>query len=82
MVKGHHLNILPVAAYIVLESHVSSTGRWLMSSSPRSESKSNKNTNAKTIGTHDGRICGDEALACYMLKVLPEYQDARYMYVG
>ena len=34
--------------------------------------------NVKTIGTRDGHIHSDEALACYMLKVLPEYKDARY----
>ena len=32
----------------------------------------------KTIGTHDGTFRCREALACYMLKVLPEYKDARY----
>lgn len=32
----------------------------------------------KTIGTHSGRFNCDEVLACYMLKVLPEYKDARY----
>ena len=34
----------------------------------------------KTIGTHGGLFHCDEVLACYMLKVLPEYKDARYMY--
>ena len=47
-----------------------------MSSSPRSESKSNEKSDMKTIGTHDGHVHGDEALACYMLTVLPEYKDA------
>ena len=32
----------------------------------------------KTIGTHSGSFHCDEVLACYMLKVLPEYKDARY----
>ena len=31
----------------------------------------------KTIGTHNGTFHCDEALACYMLKLLPEYSDAR-----
>jgi uncharacterized UPF0160 family protein len=30
----------------------------------------------KTIGTHDGKFHADEALACYMLRLLPEYADA------
>lgn len=29
-----------------------------------------------TIGTHDGCFHCDEALACYMLKLLPRYKDA------
>lgn len=28
------------------------------------------------IGTHDGVFHCDEVLACYMLKLLPEYKDA------
>jgi hypothetical protein len=48
-----------------------------MSSSFSGESKSEKENHVKTIGTRDGHVCG-EALACYMLKVLPEYKDARY----
>ena len=28
------------------------------------------------IGTHNGTFHCDEALACYMLKLLPEYKDA------
>ena len=45
------------------------------------ESKSKKKDDVKTIGTHDGHVRGDEALACYMLKVaiLPKYRDARYV---
>ena len=35
----------------------------------------------KTIGTHGGLFHCDEVLACYMLKVLPEYKDARYIYI-
>ena len=31
----------------------------------------------KTIGTHNGTFHCDEALACYMLKLLPEYSDAK-----
>lgn len=30
----------------------------------------------KKIGTHNGTFHCDEALACYMLKTLPEYQSA------
>ena len=30
----------------------------------------------KKIGTHSGVFHCDEALACYMLKQLPEYRDA------
>ena len=29
------------------------------------------------IGTHSGNFHCDEALACYMLRLLPEYKDAR-----
>lgn len=29
-----------------------------------------------TIATHDGKFHADEALACFMLKLLPEYQSA------
>ena len=28
------------------------------------------------IGTHNGTFHCDEALACFMLKLLPQYQDA------
>lgn len=28
------------------------------------------------IGTHNGTFHSDEVLACYMLKVLPEYREA------
>lgn len=31
---------------------------------------------AMKIGTHSGTFHCDEALACYMLKRLPEYEDA------
>lgn len=31
----------------------------------------------KKIGTHNGVFHCDEALACYMLKQLPEYRDAQ-----
>jgi len=31
----------------------------------------------KTIGTHSGTFHCDEALACYMLKLLPEYKNAK-----
>lgn len=30
----------------------------------------------RTIATHDGKFHADEALACFMLKLLPEYQSA------
>lgn len=30
-----------------------------------------------TIGTHDGNFHCDEALACFMIKLLPQYKDAR-----
>lgn len=30
----------------------------------------------KRIGTHSGVFHCDEALACYMLKLLPEFEDA------
>ena len=58
------------------------TGRWMMSSSPsNSESEAKRICDMKTIGTHSGHFHCDEALACYMLKLLPEYKDARYMYI-
>ena len=38
--------------------------------SPGSETIHNR------IGTHDGTFHCDEALACFMLKQLPEYKDA------
>ncbi len=31
----------------------------------------------KSIGTHSGSFHCDEVLACHMLRVLPEYRDAR-----
>ena len=31
----------------------------------------------KTIGTHNGNFHCDDALACYMLRILPEYKDAK-----
>ena len=30
-----------------------------------------------TIGTHDGTFHCDEALACFMLRLLPQFKDAR-----
>ena len=54
-------------------------GCWMMSSSPSSnESEPKRMCDVKTIGTHSGHFHCDEALACYMLKLLPEYKDARY----
>ncbi len=32
---------------------------------------------SKTIGTHNGNFHCDDALACYMLKILPEYKDSK-----
>ena len=49
-----------------------------MSSSPSSASEAEREHEVKTIGTHSGKFNCDEALACYMLKVLPEYKNARY----
>ena len=46
-----------------------------------SEPERKRMCDTKTIGTHSGNFHCDEALACYMLKLLPEYQDARYMHV-
>ena len=34
------------------------------------------NRSGVTIGTHNGKFHCDEALACYMLKQLPEYAEA------
>ena len=59
-------------------------GQWLTSSSTRMQdevSEAKREHEVKTIGTHGGLFHCDEVLACYMLKVLPEYKDARYMYV-
>ena len=42
------------------------------------EAEAKSEHEVKTIGTHSGRFNCDEVLACYMLKVLPEYKDARY----
>ena len=66
---------LNVALYLLL------VGRWLVSSSIRmqSEAEPKEEHGAKTIGTHSGLFHCDEVLACYMLKVLPEYKDARYV---
>ena len=41
-------------------------------------SEAKREHEVKTIGTHGGLFHCDEVLACYMLKVLPEYKDARY----
>ena len=55
-------------------------GQWLTSST-RMQDEAKREHEVKTIGTHGGLFHCDEVLACYMLKVLPEYKDARYMYV-
>ena len=55
-----------------------------MSSSTRMQAEvaeAEREHGVKTIGTHGGLFHCDEVLACYMLKVLPEYKDARYMYM-
>ena len=41
--------------------------------------KKTETTDSQTvfIGTHDGLFHCDEALACYMLMLLPEYKDAK-----
>ena len=54
----------------------------LCSKSPLSsnEAEAKREHEVKTIGTHSGRFNCDEVLACYMLKVLPEYKDARYIH--
>jgi hypothetical protein len=61
-------------------------GRWLTLSSARRQSEAEtKQRHEVTIGTHGGLFHCDEVLACYMLKVLPEYKNARYctcMYQG
>jgi uncharacterized UPF0160 family protein len=44
-----------------------------MSSAPPSQRPKTDNV---TIGTHSGNFHCDEALACHMLKKLPEYRDA------
>ena len=60
----------------------SPTGLWFKSSSASSEPEAKRDENAvKTIGTYGGKFNCHEALACYMLKVLPEYKDARYVHV-
>ena len=51
-----------------------------MSSSTRIQAEAEREHEVKTIGTHGGLFHCDEVLACYMLKVLPEYKNARYMY--
>ena len=42
------------------------------------EPDSKKPCSSKLIGTHSGTFHCDEALACFMLKLLPEYKDARF----
>ena len=49
-----------------------------MSSSPSGKPEFKRKYDAKTIGTHNGHFHCDEVLACSMLKLLPEYKDARY----
>ena len=51
---------------------------WFKWSSFSSVPDAKREREVKTIGTHSGRFNCDEVLACYMLKVLPEYKDARY----
>ena len=58
---------------------LSPTGLWFKSSSTSSEPEAKREHEVKTIGTHNGRFHCDEVLACYMLQVLPEYKDARYV---
>ena len=60
---------------------IAQLGCLMMSSSPSSDPEPKRMCDMKTIGTHSGHFHCDEALACYMLKLLPEYKDARYMYM-
>lgn len=46
-----------------------------------SEPNPKKSCSGVLIGTHNGAFHCDEALACYMLKLLPEYKDARWLIV-
>jgi uncharacterized UPF0160 family protein len=41
------------------------------------EPQEKKPCSAKIIGTHNGNFHCDDALACYMLRILPEYKDAK-----
>ena len=43
-----------------------------------SEPDPKKACSSKLIGIHSGTFHCDEALACFMLKLLPEYKDARF----
>ena len=42
----------------------------------QSASPAKRHHSTVTIGTHNGTFHCDEVLACYMLKLLPEYKDA------
>lgn len=42
---------------------------------PRKRTSSTSGSQVKSIGTHDGKFHCDEILACFMLKLLPEYAD-------
>ena len=47
-----------------------------ISASPITCSLEGAGSGAKKIGTHDGKFHADEALGCFLLKLLPEWEDA------
>lgn len=50
---------------------------YILESSNSFYRKLTANMGGIEIGTHNGKFHCDEVLACYMLKLLPEYKDAK-----
>ena len=91
MIKWHSLNSTPnfCVLYNIVTGVISvfcgsKSSADLCSKSPLSsnETEAKREHEVKTIGTHRGRFNCDEVLTCYMLKVLPEYKDARYTMIN
>jgi uncharacterized UPF0160 family protein len=49
----------------------------VMQGSGNERKRSTSGSHIKSIGTHDGKFHCDEVLACFMLRLLPEYSNAQ-----
>jgi len=69
----HHIRKLPMFS----TGQKSTSGRGDDVSDPSPKKTERTESQAMLIGTHDGVFHCDEALACFMLRQLPEYKDAK-----